>query len=295
MSLLTQVGGRPLAQRFQIEVGRDGDRRRSGRCRSPCAAGSRGRGRRRSSDSHTSRASMPCATAGARPAARPAPPRARGRGRGRAADHDGLAGAGAGQIAAHGGDARHPGARAPLTARPPRRRPRRCRKLTVPASPRKSCPSRTTSCTGKRKAPSALATPAAACCRCSSSAGPSYQGMFGRALRDVVAEHRGHRDGRRIRRSRSGRRAPGNPPRWRGSAGSDQSTRSILLTASTTCVTPIRSRMAACRRVCYFTPLRASTSRMATSACEAPVAMLRVYCSWPGLSMMTSRRAGVSK
>ena len=29
---------------------------------------------------------------------------------------------------------------------------------------------------------------------------------------------------------------------------------------------------------------------MATSACEAPDAMLRVYCSWPGLSMTTKRR-----
>ena len=33
-------------------------------------------------------------------------------------------------------------------------------------------------------------------------------------------------------------------------------------------------------------PLRASTRIMATSAVEAPVAMLRVYCSWPGVSAM---------
>ena len=46
----------------------------------------------------------------------------------------------------------------------------------------------------------------------------------------------------------------------------------------------------ACRRVCVSTPLRASTRRMARSAVEAPVAMLRVYCSWPGVSATMKRR-----
>ena len=36
------------------------------------------------------------------------------------------------------------------------------------------------------------------------------------------------------------------------------------------------------RRVCSITPLRASTRITATSAVEAPVTMLRVYCTWPG-------------
>ncbi len=40
-------------------------------------------------------------------------------------------------------------------------------------------------------------------------------------------------------------------------------------------------------------PLRASMRMMARSAVEAPVAMLRVYCSWPGVSaMMNLRRCG---
>ena len=71
----------------------------------------------------------------------------------------------------------------------------------------------------------------------------------------------------------------------------DQSTRSILLTASITFLMPTRSQIAAWRRVWRLAPWRASTSRMAMSACEAPVAMLRVYCSWPGESMMTKRRS----
>ena len=36
------------------------------------------------------------------------------------------------------------------------------------------------------------------------------------------------------------------------------------------------------RRVCSMTPLRASTRITATSAVDAPVTMLRVYCTWPG-------------
>ena len=47
------------------------------------------------------------------------------------------------------------------------------------------------------------------------------------------------------------------------------------------------------RRVCGSTPLRASTRMIARSAVEAPVAMLRVYCSWPGVSAtMKARRVG---
>ncbi len=43
------------------------------------------------------------------------------------------------------------------------------------------------------------------------------------------------------------------------------------------------------------TPWRASTSTMARSAVEAPVAMLRVYCSWPGVSATMNLRFGVEK
>ena len=53
--------------------------------------------------------------------------------------------------------------------------------------------------------------------------------------------------------------------------------------------------MAAWRRVCSSSPLRASTSSMASSALEAPVAMLRVYCWWPGVSATTKARLGVEK
>ena len=51
--------------------------------------------------------------------------------------------------------------------------------------------------------------------------------------------------------------------------------------------------MMAWRRVWLSNPLRASTSSTARSALDAPVAMLRVYCSWPGVSAtMKARRAG---
>ena len=43
------------------------------------------------------------------------------------------------------------------------------------------------------------------------------------------------------------------------------------------------------------TPLRASTSTIERSAVEAPVTMLRVYCSWPGVSAMMNLRRGVAK
>ena len=49
------------------------------------------------------------------------------------------------------------------------------------------------------------------------------------------------------------------------------------------------------RRVCVITPLRASISTTARSAVEAPVAMLRVYCSWPGVSATMKLRAAVAK
>ena len=53
--------------------------------------------------------------------------------------------------------------------------------------------------------------------------------------------------------------------------------------------------MKPCRRDWVSTPLRASMSTMAQSAVEAPVTMLRVYCSWPGQSAMMNFRVGVSK
>ena len=58
---------------------------------------------------------------------------------------------------------------------------------------------------------------------------------------------------------------------------------------------PIIATMRVWRLVWVSTPLRASTRITARSAVEAPVAMLRVYCSCPGVSATMKRRAGVAK
>ena len=76
---------------------------------------------------------------------------------------------------------------------------------------------------------------------------------------------------------------------------SEYSTKSILLIATTRCGMPSSEAMKAWRRVCSTTPWRASTSTIATSAVEAPVTMLRVYCTWPGVSARMKSRAGVAK
>ena len=74
-----------------------------------------------------------------------------------------------------------------------------------------------------------------------------------------------------------------------------QSTRSILLMASTMCGTRSSDRMTACRRDCSVSPLRASTRTRPRFAVEAPVTMLRVYCMCPGVSAMMNLRFGVAK
>ena len=50
-----------------------------------------------------------------------------------------------------------------------------------------------------------------------------------------------------------------------------------------------------CRFVCVRIPWRASIRMIARFAVDAPVAMLRVYCSWPGVSAMMKLRFGVEK
>ena len=50
-----------------------------------------------------------------------------------------------------------------------------------------------------------------------------------------------------------------------------------------------------CRRVWVMTPWRASMRMMASWHVLAPVAMLRVYCSWPGVSAMMNLRRSVEK
>ena len=75
----------------------------------------------------------------------------------------------------------------------------------------------------------------------------------------------------------------------------ENSTRSILFTATATCLMPSSDTMKLCRRVCCCTPWRASMRMMARSQFDAPVAMLRVYCSWPGQSAMMNLRRLVEK
>ena len=55
-----------------------------------------------------------------------------------------------------------------------------------------------------------------------------------------------------------------------------------MLTHSTRCFTCSSDAITAWRRDCSSTPLRASMSTSARSAVDAPVTMLRVYCTWPG-------------
>jgi hypothetical protein len=68
-----------------------------------------------------------------------------------------------------------------------------------------------------------------------------------------------------------------------------------LFTATTTWGMPSSEVMKAWRRVCSTTPLRASTRTMARSAVDAPVTMLRVYCTCPGVSASTNLRRAVAK
>ncbi|MND90673.1 hypothetical protein D3C80_827650 [compost metagenome] len=56
---------------------------------------------------------------------------------------------------------------------------------------------------------------------------------------------------------------------------------------------PNRATIRLWRAVWAVTPLTASTSTTAASQVEAPVAMLRVYCSCPGVSATMKLRRGV--
>ena len=72
-------------------------------------------------------------------------------------------------------------------------------------------------------------------------------------------------------------------------------TRSILLTATIRCGTPSSAATARWRRVCSTIPWVTSTSTISASAVDAPVTVLRVYCTWPGQSARMKLRAGVAK
>ena len=125
----------------------------------------------------------------------------------------------------------------------------------------------------------------------SSSEGPSYQGVFGERSTTLSPT-----------RAETGTAwacgMPSSAAIARTSAATVRktsslcSTRSILLTAMTTCGTRISAATARWRRVCSSTPLRASTSSTSASAVDDPVTVLRVYCTWPGQSASTNERCG---
>ena len=150
---------------------------------------------------------------------------------------------------------------------------------------------RSTSCTGKRKGSDVRSRVTSTVSRKSSRLWPVNQGV--RSLLTMTLSPcsalRGmawHRASPRICSNSS--LIPSNTSRLK-------STRSILLTARTKSLMPSRRAMRACRRDWTRTPCCASTSRIATSAVEAPVAMLRVYCSWPGVSARMNLRRAVAK
>ena len=68
-----------------------------------------------------------------------------------------------------------------------------------------------------------------------------------------------------------------------------------MFTATTTWRMPSSEQMKLWRLVWVSTPLRASIRMIARSQLDAPVAMLRVYCSWPGVSATMNERLGVLK
>ena len=165
---------------------------------------------------------------------------------------------------------------------------------TVPVKPRNSASGRLTHCTGKRSGASAASRSVSTVSRWASSAGPAYQGVRGLRLATLSPSRADSGIGTMEWKARGAAKAA-NAASISRKRASEKSTRSILFTASTTWRMPSSDTMAACRRVCSSRPLRASTSRMASSALEAPVAMLRVYCWWPGVSATTKARFGVEK
>ena len=123
---------------------------------------------------------------------------------------------------------------------------------------------------------------------------PVYHGMWVLASTTLSPKRadRGKKCTERTPASRATRSASAQMAVYKDS---DQSTKSILLMHRTAVGKPRRPARKRCRRVCSTTPLRASTKTRATSAVEAPVTMLRVYCTWPGVSAMMKVRLGVEK
>ncbi len=165
----------------------------------------------------------------------------------------------------------------------------------VPEKPRKSRCGRLTHCTGMRKGSAGALILDIDRLEIGDERRAVIPGRLVAARRDIVAEARRNRNGDDAREAERRGESGEILRRWCRTRARRKSTRSILLTASTTCLMPSRETIAACRCVCVSRPLRASTSRMARSAFEAPVAMLRVYCSWPGVSATMKERFGVEK
>ena len=164
---------------------------------------------------------------------------------------------------------------------------------TVPEKPRKSALGRLTHCTGKRNGeavPAAISTDS----RWSSRLGPRYQDSRSEQ-RATLSPWRAESGIARTEISPSAEANAEKSVAIRLNRSSAKPTRSILLTASTRWRMPSRKQMKACRLVCARMPLRASTRITASSQLDAPVAMLRVYCSWPGVSATMKARLAVAK
>src|SRR5918992_1503298 len=148
--------------------------------------------------------------------------------------------------------------------------------------------------TGRRAGPSATPLAAGTDSRCSSSDWPPYHGIA--SERSTTLSPCSAETGMKPTPWRPSREAQSSTSRATASKRSSAyPTRSILLTSTVTLGTPSSAAMARWRRDCSVIPRRASTSTSARSAVEAPVAMLRVYCAWPGQSWSTKRRFGVAK
>ena len=163
-----------------------------------------------------------------------------------------------------------------------------------PAKPRKSRSGRSTYCTGRRKLASGLGRSTGTLSSSSSTGLPLNHGVCSlrfttlSPLSALMGTATGSGMPIRAQKSTNSR----SMARKRSSL---QPTMSILFTAATTWRMPSRLAMNACRRVCVVTPLRASIRLMASWQWLAPVAMLRVYCSWPGQSAMMKLRRAVAK
>ncbi len=167
-------------------------------------------------------------------------------------------------------------------------------RATMPAQDLKSLPCRSTVCTGNRNGPSAASLRSGTVSRYSSRFAPVYHGVF--ALRSTTLSPASAHTGMKSTWHSPSRSTNSRNVRLIASKTSCRKpVRSILFTATTIRRIPSRCAIAACRRVCASTPLRASVRITASCAVDAPVAMLRVYCSWPGVSAMMKRRRGVAK